>query len=219
MSTTSGDRVARLFVRVSLEHQPQVKRHCPRCAGERRFASSGKFRVNAQGKTIDVWLIFRCTDCDYRWNMPVHERRPVGSLDPVALEALMRNDAALAERYAVTAAGSASADLAVALSFLAAVTAETAAIEMRLAVAASCSVRLDRLLAVVLGLPREAIQKLHAGSLLSIAPPARKALRRAAGDGMTIRLDLAGCPEALAARCRQRLVAGRFSIPAPDRPD
>src|SRR5882762_2086658 len=100
MSTVSSDSVAYVLVRVSSNQQPHVRRHCPRCAAERPFASSSKCRVNAQRKTIDAWLIFLCADCDYRWNLPIHERRPVGAIDPIELEALMRNDAALAGRYA-----------------------------------------------------------------------------------------------------------------------
>ena len=215
MSTAFGDSVARLLVRVSTRQQPHIRRHCPRCATERHFASSGKFRVNAQRKILDAWLIYLCTDCDYRWNLPIHERKPVKALDPIELEALMRNDAALAERHAA-AACSVSSDVAIDLAFQTAITEETAAIEM--AITAAASIRLDRLLALVLGLRRAEIQNLHDGSMLSIVPPVRKALRRPASDGMTIHLDLAGCPSHLALRCRRHL-AEALSTPAPDRPD
>jgi hypothetical protein len=207
MSPVSSDSVARVLVRVSSNQQPHLRRHCPRCAAERSFASSGKFRVNAQRKTIDAWLIFRCTDCDTRWNLPIHERRPVKAIDPIELEALMRNDAALAGRYA--AANAASGDVDIAVRFATPMHPETQVIEITIAVAPSCIIRLDRLLASVLGLRRDEIEMLHDGAMLSITPSSRKVLRRSAIDGQTIRLDLAGCPDGLATR---------LNIPASDRP-
>jgi len=202
MSTVSSDSVARLLVRVSSNQQPHIQRHCPRCATERCFVSSGKFRVNAHRKTIDAWLIFRCAECDSRWNLPIHERRPVKAIDPAELEALMRNDPALAARYA--ASDSAAPDVAVNVTFVAPVRPETQAIEVTLIIAPSCRVRLDRLLARVLGLRRQEIEELLGDAMLLIVPGSPKALRRHAVHGQTVRLDLGGI---------------RLNIPASDPPD
>ena len=191
MSTASRDSVARLLVRVSSNQQPHLRRHCPRCATERRFASSGKFRVNAQKKSLDAWLIFLCTECDTRWNLPIHERRNVKAIDPTELDALMRNDASLAAHYA--AASSSSSDVAVDFESATPITSEPSAIELTIAVGPSCWIRLDRLLARVLRLPREDIQLLANDTVLSITPQSKKALRRPATDGQQVRLDLAGC--------------------------
>ena len=205
MFTALDDLVARLLVRVSADQTPRIRRHCPRCAMDRDFTSSGKFRVNAQKKIIDSWLIFRCSDCDCRWNLPVHERRPVRTIDPDELAALMRNDGALADRYAA-AASRASSNAAIAVFVLAPVHPDTRVIEMAIAVAASCSVRLDRLLALVLGLRRDAIQPLYDRAAITIRPVSAKPMRRSATDGQMIRLDLARCPNDLALRCRASLV-------------
>jgi hypothetical protein len=212
MSTASGDAVARFLIRVSANEQPHLKRHCLRCATERRFVSSGKFRVNAQKKSLDAWLIFLCTACDYRWNLPIHERQSVNTIDPTELDALMRNDAAWAARYA--AAGSISSDVAVTLAGPVPLEPKTTTIEMAIAVTPACAIRLDRLLARVLGLQREETRRLSSTSLLTITPASQKALRRPAIDGQTIRIDLTGCSEEL----RTRLAAALLSIPAPDRP-
>ena len=214
MSTSSRDSVARLCVRITSDHQPTIRRHCPRCAAERHFASSGKFRVNAQKKTIDAWLIFLCTECDYRLNQPVHERRPLKSIDPVGLRALMRNDRALADRHA--AASGATSEVAVALAFSTPADPETSTIEMTIAVAPSCCIRLDRLLSLILGLSRAELQRLCDEATVSIAPLSSKALRRPAIDGQTVRLDLADCPDDLARRCRGSLTEGRLNSPASD---
>jgi hypothetical protein len=53
------------------------------------------FRVNANGKLLDVWLLVRCVDCDRTSKITVHERVPVRSLDPGRLRAYEGNDAAL----------------------------------------------------------------------------------------------------------------------------
>src|SRR3954453_14796375 len=103
MSASKSGTAARILVEV--ESEIALHRHCPRCKLQRRFASSGKFRVNAQKKRIDAWLIFRCAAWGERWNSPVHERRPVGALDPKELDALMRNDPDLAARQGQAAMG------------------------------------------------------------------------------------------------------------------
>ena len=37
---------------------PQVLRHCKKCGQKTLFTCSEKFRVNAQQKTLDIWLIY-----------------------------------------------------------------------------------------------------------------------------------------------------------------
>ncbi|MCV0427383.1 MAG: DUF1062 domain-containing protein [Roseibium sp.] len=64
------------------------------------FASTSKFRLNANGSRLDAWLIYRCVFCGKRWNRPLFERQPVSSLPQEQLEALQRNDATFAEQMA-----------------------------------------------------------------------------------------------------------------------
>ncbi|TIN82029.1 MAG: DUF1062 domain-containing protein, partial [Mesorhizobium sp.] len=70
------------------------------CGTVKAYCSSGKFRVNANGKRIDVWLIYRCIDCDNSWNFGIFERCNRRDIDPTLLAALERNDPALAHRHA-----------------------------------------------------------------------------------------------------------------------
>jgi hypothetical protein len=62
------------------------------CRSESASAGAGKFRVNANGKLLDVWLLVRCVSCDRTSNLTVHERAPVGSLDPAELHGYHVND-------------------------------------------------------------------------------------------------------------------------------
>lgn len=66
---------------------PQPWRHCRRCGGTRRFRTGGKIRLNANGKLVDAWLIYRCAACDDTWNRPILERRPLRTIDPDVLGA------------------------------------------------------------------------------------------------------------------------------------
>jgi hypothetical protein len=84
---------------------PQPWLNCSRCRGPRCFRSGGKIRVNANGRRIDAWLIYRCTACDSPWNRPVVERREVSALGRPFLTALQANDPELVGGLAFDVAG------------------------------------------------------------------------------------------------------------------
>jgi hypothetical protein len=71
---------------------PQPWIACSGCGGLRAFRSSNKVRLNANGRKLDAWLIYKCTTCDKTWNRPIFERRNVRDIEPAALEALQSND-------------------------------------------------------------------------------------------------------------------------------
>lgn len=79
----------------------KVVRSCKRCGVEQRFFSSGLFRVNANGKLLDVWLIYRCGRCGAAWNLPIHSRVHAGRFKKEELEGYYKNDVALADQYAM----------------------------------------------------------------------------------------------------------------------
>ncbi len=70
---------------------PLVIRHCHACASE-RFRASGKFRVNANHKLLDAWLLVLCTGCGETAKLTVLERTNVRSLRPELLDRLHDND-------------------------------------------------------------------------------------------------------------------------------
>lgn len=176
---------------------PQPSINCRRCGAARPFRSSGKFRVNANGKQVDAWLIYKCTACDNTWNRPVLERRSVDGIDPCLLEALHRNEPALADRLACDigdlrgGAAGASAVVAVRKEVLCEAPLSARWLSIRLAVPQPVALRLDRLLAGELGLSRNHLQALQKAGRLVTAPDGPRMLRRPLRDGTCVTLDLA----------------------------
>jgi len=73
---------------------PAIVRTCVSCRTDRHRAT-GKIRVNANGKQLDVWLLIGCARCDRTSKVPVHERVHVSALDHDRLVRFERNDPAI----------------------------------------------------------------------------------------------------------------------------
>jgi hypothetical protein len=171
-----------LFVRwrVAPAASPLVVRHCPRCERERPFASSGRFRVNAQKKRLDAWLVYRCCHCERTWNYPVIERQVVDTIAPGYLQRLHANCPDLAAAFA--------GDIARLRRFARGVEAGSlrlekhklegseAAGELRilLQLATPLASRLDRLLAVHLNQSRSCVATWRSSGVLAAEPAGMK---------------------------------------------
>lgn len=79
--------------------QSIVKR-CPYCKIKSAFFPSGKFRVNAQKKVLDVWNIYKCVRCDYTWNIEIISRAKLESIKPTHYAGFQNNDPSLVKQYA-----------------------------------------------------------------------------------------------------------------------
>lgn len=182
---------------------PQPLINCNRCGGVKAYRCSGKFRVNANGKRIDVWLIYRCVDCDNSWNFGIFERCNRRDIEPALLQALESNDPGLARRHAFDIVALRNqvgrveefADVAVHKRLLGGARESAAVLELQLGLEMPTSLRLDRLLANELGISRSRLQALEERHLLVIGPDGAKALRKPARARTTIRIDLAGEPD------------------------
>lgn len=80
---------------------PSVFKHCKKCGKKTAFACSGQFRINAQRRCLDVWLIYKCIHCSATWNAAVFSRVSPQSIPAELLDGFHSNDEALAERYAM----------------------------------------------------------------------------------------------------------------------
>jgi len=171
---------------------------CSHCGGPKPFRCSGKFRLNANGKRLDAWLIYKCRDCDGTWNRPLFERRSRHEIDPTLLQALQANDQEWARRFASDVAGLRGRvdrieefpTAEIRKDVLSAGPAPFSKLEILLAVSGPAALRTDRLLANELGLSRSRIQDLLGKGRLAIMPGDGKALRRAVRDGTRVTLDL-----------------------------
>lgn len=82
------------------QNTPAVIRQCSQCGEKQDFISSGKFRVNANGSQLDVWLIYQCGICQKTWNMEILSRVSPKSIPPETYQGFLENSRALAEYYA-----------------------------------------------------------------------------------------------------------------------
>ena len=78
----------------------RIAKRCPSCNIKRDFTPSGAFRVNSQKKLLDVWSIYKCTHCDYTWNISLFSRLHVSKIDRQLYHRLMTNDAATVQHFA-----------------------------------------------------------------------------------------------------------------------
>ncbi|MBQ1158375.1 DUF1062 domain-containing protein [Streptomyces smyrnaeus] len=74
---------------------PVILRRCHVCASA-RFRATGRFRVNAHHKLLDVWLLVLCTVCGGTTKLTVLERVNVRSIRSELLDRLHHNDLDLA---------------------------------------------------------------------------------------------------------------------------
>jgi len=81
---------------------PTVVKSCVDCSGT-RHRPSGRFRVNANGKLLDVWLLLRCAACGRTSKVPVHERVHVHSLERARRMAYEMNDPAVVRELTMSA--------------------------------------------------------------------------------------------------------------------
>ena len=79
---------------------PAIVKACVSCRFTRHHAT-GKFRVNANGKVIDVWMLIRCEQCGRTAKIPVHERVYVQALERDRLLMLEGNDRSMVRDLAM----------------------------------------------------------------------------------------------------------------------
>jgi len=76
---------------------PTIRRRCRSCPST-EYRTQGKFRVNANHKLLDVWLLALCARCGETIKLAVLERTHVRSIEPETLSGFHENDASLAAR-------------------------------------------------------------------------------------------------------------------------
>lgn len=84
---------------VKVNNTPLLIKKCSHCDSD-RFYCSDKFRMNAQKKNIDVWLIYRCVKCDNTCNLTLLSRSKPDLINKTLFHSFSMNDKDTAWKYA-----------------------------------------------------------------------------------------------------------------------
>lgn len=76
-----------------------VVRGCQGCGRKTHFINTKKFRINASGNKLDVWLIYQCEKCKHTFNLAIYERQRASSIPKEEYIRFLSNDEQLAEMY------------------------------------------------------------------------------------------------------------------------
>ena len=87
------------ILEIKVKNTPVLKRKCNHCNGN-RFYCSNKFRMNSQKKSIDVWLIYKCIECDSTYNLTILSRSKPELIKKDLFRKFSENDEATAWQYA-----------------------------------------------------------------------------------------------------------------------
>ncbi|GGI12857.1 DUF1062 domain-containing protein [Gottfriedia solisilvae] len=79
---------------------PLVLRNCNKCGKKKEFYCSELFRMNANKQKVDVWLIYKCNQCDTTWNLTIFSRINPVDIDKSLFDKMSRNDKETAWKYA-----------------------------------------------------------------------------------------------------------------------
>lgn len=74
-------------------------RNCPECGRKTHYRNTKKFRVNANGNKVDIWLIYQCEECKHTLNLAIYERKTVSSIPKEEYQCFLDNKEQLAEMY------------------------------------------------------------------------------------------------------------------------
>ena len=176
---------------------PQPWITCSGCGGFRPFQSSDKIRLNANGRKLDAWLIYKCTNCDRTWNRTIFERQNVRDINSVTLEALQSNDIdwIRAEAFNLEALKRASPRIDEFAEFevqkeLLCENPGWKHLEIEFSISFPTSARLDRLLTSELQISRSQLGAFHEVGLLTTNSSRAGVLRRRIRNGLRVTVDL-----------------------------
>ncbi|WP_063627967.1 DUF1062 domain-containing protein [Actinospica robiniae] len=174
---------------------PAVVRSCPDCRCTRHQAA-GKFRVNANGKLLDVWMLVLCEGCGRTSKVPVHERIHVRELDGARRTAFENNDgdlvhelvtsASLAERAGYRLDWEGTWALETDMPFIELEQGALADTEVIVGFELPVPIRVERLLMEGLGLSRGRVRALIEEGLIRLPGRLRASGRVSAGFGFAV---------------------------------
>ncbi|MFA9377472.1 MAG: DUF1062 domain-containing protein [Lachnotalea sp.] len=79
----------------------KVVRSCSKCGCKSKYVNTGNFRVNANGNSLDIWLIYQCEKCKTTLNLSIFERVKPNKVPKTQYQKFLSNDEKLAFEYGV----------------------------------------------------------------------------------------------------------------------
>lgn len=76
-----------------------IIRNCPKCGRKTHYINTKKFRINASGNKLDIWLIYQCVECKHTFNLEIYERKKVSSIPKEEYQYFLDNNEQFAEMY------------------------------------------------------------------------------------------------------------------------
>ncbi|WP_406241808.1 DUF1062 domain-containing protein [Tissierella carlieri] len=70
----------------------KIIRNCSGCGCKATYINTRKFRVNANGKYLDIWLIYQCEKCKHTYNLSIYERIKVTDISKIEYNKFLMND-------------------------------------------------------------------------------------------------------------------------------
>lgn len=77
----------------------KVVHNCSGCGSKTHYINTKRFRVNANGNKLDVWLIYQCEKCKHTRNLTIYERQKTASVPKDEYQRFLSNDEELAVEY------------------------------------------------------------------------------------------------------------------------
>ena len=148
---------------------PAIVKACVSCWSTRHHPT-GKFRVNANSKLLDVWMLINCELCDRTSKIPIHERINVRALEHDRLVMFEKNDPAMTRQLAMDASLASRAgyrldwsgtwELETDMPFYELEHADPAPLEVVIRFELPAPIRVEKLLTAGFGLSRSAVRGL-----------------------------------------------------------
>lgn len=93
----NGERILRCKITPAGSYK--IIRNCAGCGCKSSYINTGRFRVNANGSQVDVWLIYQCEACKHTYNLTIHERVRPSEIAADQYLKFLENDEELAYAY------------------------------------------------------------------------------------------------------------------------
>jgi hypothetical protein len=157
------------------QETPYIKRNCSKCKTNTEFYCSEKFRVNANQKIVDVWLIYNCTHCEGTWNYPILSRVNINKIDSMLIQKFMNNDKETIWYYAfqINTLRKLCNDVITDIRYelrKEKLDSQSNEVTIRLCCKYNFGLRIDKLIAEILGISRSKVNKLSQNGTILLNP-------------------------------------------------